>query len=87
MQAPGRSDPFDSALYDSALFLVRGPCRLWPAAQPAHGSIEVGKTPELLKYSSLRLELPDAQWLTIVPRRVEYSPSGPTLLQFDVEDA
>ena len=86
IQAPGHSDPFDSALYDSTLFLVRGLCRLWPAARPAHGSIEVGKTPELLKYRSLRLELSDGQWLAIVPVRIEYSPNGPTLLQFHVEE-
>jgi len=85
MHDPGRSDPFDSALYDSALFLVRGLCRLWPAAQPVHGSMEVGKTPELLKYRSLRIELPGGQWLAIVPVRMEYSPSGQTLLQFDID--
>jgi hypothetical protein len=47
--------------------------------------MEVGKTPELLKYRSLRIELPGGQWLGIVPVRMEYSPSGPTLLQFDIE--
>jgi hypothetical protein len=85
MHDPGRNDPFDSALYDSALFLVSGLCRLWPAALSVHGSMEVGKTPELLKYRSLRIEVPGGQWLAIVPVRMEYSPSGPTLLQFDID--
>lgn len=74
----------DAALYDFDRLLATGPYSLSSGTKIVTGSIAVGRAVALLNYRFLTLRLESGQELEIVPRRIEHSVGGPTILVFDV---